>query len=453
MESEKIIFIRESESKSANLEQRKRLNFNIAKYHHSVQIGLAKYYDLKLAKTYLKHIKIDVINRFHELLEQFIFNFEKRGGFVFIAKDSEEATNYIVDLCKTKQVELVVKSKSMTSEELHLNEVLDKNGIIPVETDLGEFIVQLAGEPPFHIVTPAMHKSKEDVADLFHDKFSTPINSSPEFITNFVRTDLRGKFKTAGLGISGANFLVADVGAISLTENEGNGLMSVSNPKIHVVIAGIEKLIPSVQDLNYFLPMLAVHGTGQSLTAYNSLIFSAATADEIDGPKEMHVVLLDNQRSNLLSYPNERISLTCIRCGACLNYCPIYTNIGGYTYKATYTGPIGSVITPFYNGFKKFSHLSFACTLCGKCSSVCPVRIPLHSLLLRNRNRLVENFSTKENYFYQICSRFLRHPVIFNRLNPDFKSFIISIIMKQMWGKNRQLPRIRRSFKKYWTEK
>jgi L-lactate dehydrogenase complex protein LldF len=274
----------------------------------------------------------------------------------------------------------------MVTEEIKLNAFLEKNGVESLETDLGEYIVQLAGQHPYHIVTPAMHMSKEDVAELFTKKFDLKPNSTPEEITSFVRGLLREKFYNAEVGITGANFLVAETGSVCLTENEGNALMSVSFPKVHIVVAGIEKLIPRLSDLDLFWPLLATHGTGQNITVYNSIISGPRQDDESDGPDEMYVILLDNNRTELLGKKNQRRSLTCIRCGACLNACPVYKNIGGHAYGTTYSGPIGSVITPWLAGMKEFKHLSYASSLCGSCTEVCPVKVNLHELLLYNRS-------------------------------------------------------------------
>ncbi len=235
-----------------------------------------------------------------------------------------------------------------------------------------------------------MHKSKEDVAKLFNEKFNTPPESTPTELTLYVREKLREKFTSAEVGVTGANFLIADTGGIILTENEGNGFMSVAFPKVHIVITGIEKILPSIGDLPLFLPLLAAHGTGQQVTVYNSLITGPKKPGEANGPEKMFVVLLDNNRTKIAAEKEHYKALKCIRCGACLNACPIYKNVGGYTYAATYTGPIGSVITPFMNGFDEYNHLSYACTVCGACTEVCPVKIPLHDLLLLNRKFTVE---------------------------------------------------------------
>ncbi|MDR1859875.1 MAG: lactate utilization protein [Bacteroidales bacterium] len=373
---------------------RQTLRFNISRYDAAVAKGKATYGNLALAKARAAYIKQLTVNNLHDCLLQFEENLTAHGGTVIWAENATEAIAAILKLLHEHNAHTVVKSKSMTTEEVDFNEHAATADIESLETDLGEYIVQLAGEKPYHIVTPAMHKSKEDIARLFHDKFGTPPDSTPETITAFVRQLLRDKFRHAEVGVTGANFLIADSGAIAVTENEGNALMTVSFPKIHIAVAGIEKVIPSLESLGLLWPLLAVHGTGQRVTAYNSIISGPRRTDgeapEVDGPEKMYVILLDNGRSKLYGRLPQAQALRCIRCGACLNACPIYKNIGGYTYAATYSGPIGSVITPFYKGFADYGHLSFACTVCGRCSEVCPVSLPLHRLLLFNRHDAVE---------------------------------------------------------------
>ncbi len=389
MSGQKNIFLEDSKI-AFDKKHRKTINFNISRYNESVEKGKFRYSNLELAKERASWIKENVAANLSKYLLQFEENALNNKIEVIWARDGNEAVKRIIEILKHYNAHSVVKSKSMISEEIELNEHIEKAGVEPVETDLGEFIVQVAGEKPYHILTPAMHKSKEDVAELFHEKFSTPENSSPQELTSFVRGVLRKKFTSAEVGVTGANFLIADVGGVALTENEGNGLMSVAFPKVHIVIAGIEKLLPSVSDLPLFFPLLSALGTGQQVTVYNSLLTGPKKSEETYGPEKMVVVLLDNKRSEIAAEKEHYKALKCIRCGACLNACPIYKNAGGYTYNTTYSGPIGSVITPFMKGFNEFNHLSYACTVCGACTEVCPVKIPLHDLLLLNRKISVE---------------------------------------------------------------
>lgn len=383
-------FTHDAEAIAFDVKHRNTIKFNISRYDTAVSKGMARYNNVEAAKTQTAAIKRDVLQNWSKYLLQFEETISARGVDVLWAKDAAEATAFIEQILRENEAKLLVKSKSMTTEEIELNETAERMGCESVETDLGEFIVQVAGERPYHIVTPAMHKSKGDIAKLFNEKFGTQINSTPEEMTEYVRQVLRKKYTTAQVGVTGANFLIADIGGISVTENEGNGLMSTAFPKIHIIIAGIEKIIPKMKQLGLFYPLLAAHGTGQQITAYNTIFTGPRQVNEVDGPEKMVVILLDNGRTNVFADDEAYESLACIRCGACLNGCPVYKTIGGYTYDTTYSGPIGSVLTPFLRGFKDFSHLSFASTLCGKCVEVCPVKIPLTDILLANRRKTVE---------------------------------------------------------------
>lgn len=390
MHGSKDIFLEKSKI-AFDRKHRKTINYNISQYDAAVIRGKARYTDYNVAKEKASSIKDEALCHLASYLLDFEKNITSRGAEVVWARTGNEALEKIEKILLENKIGMLVKSKSMISEEIGLNEHLEKLGIEPVETDLGEFIVQQAGEKPYHILTPAMHKSRADVARLFQEKFDTPADASALELAHFARKHLRKKFTSAQVGITGANFLIADIGAIGLTENEGNALMSVSFPKIHIVLAGIERVIPSVKEMPFFFPFIASGGTGQQISVYNSLITGPRQEGEPDGPERLIVVLLDNGRSDLYNQGEQAEALKCIRCGACLNACPIYKNIGGYTYNSTYTGPIGSVITPFYNGFREYAHLSYACTLCGRCSEVCSVKIPLHYLLLLNRKIAVDN--------------------------------------------------------------
>ncbi len=449
-------FIKASKAKAFDLDHRKKINYNIARYNEKVSLGMKQYKDLELARKRAGNIKYKVLNELDKYLIEFESNFEKHGGKIIWAQNEKEAIKEILALLKKRKVTSVVKTKSMITEEIAFNENLEKKKIEAIETDLGEYIVQLAGEKPYHILTPAMHKSKEDVSELFHEKFKTPIDSTPEDITAFVRQQLREKFIEADAGISGANFLIADTGAIALTENEGNGLMTVSFPKLHIVIAGIEKVIPSINDLDLFWPLLSTYGTGQNTTAYNTIISGPKNEYETDGPQEMYVVLLDNGRTELLKQKEQKRALSCIRCGACLNVCPVYKNIGGHAYGTTYSGPIGSIISPHMKGMKEYAHLSFASSLCGSCTDVCPVRINLHELLLYNRNDSVKRRFTKtsEKISIKIWKKTMLKRWRMDAGNNNLKNLALKIFIKNAWGPRRSFPKLQqKSFKKQWEEK
>ncbi|MDZ7309926.1 MAG: LutB/LldF family L-lactate oxidation iron-sulfur protein [candidate division KSB1 bacterium] len=376
----------------------------IATYETAVMATKAnQFIDWQTARSLATEVKNHALGKLAELLEQFEEKFTARGGKIFWAASAGEATDYVLKLAQQKSAKKIVKSKSMTTEEIHLNEALAAAGIEVRESDLGELIVQLAGEKPYHIVTPAMHKSKAEISQLFQEKLKAPPTDSAEELTMVARRYLRQDYVTADIGITGANFLLADCGAIVMTENEGNGRLTMSCPKIHIVVAGIEKVIPRITDLSLFLPLLATSGTGQEVSCYNSIVFGPRRNAEDDGPEEMHVILLDNGRSQIYGRPDLRQTLRCIRCGACLNVCPVFRIIGGHAYNVTYQGPIGAVITPHYNGLPEYQHLSYASSLCGACNDVCPVQIDLEHLLLENRAEAVR--MARQNILWRLGMR------------------------------------------------
>ncbi len=449
-------FTKKATKKAFDKDHRKIIKFNISRYNNAVIEGKKQYVNLELARKRAEALKQKSINELDDYLIEFEGKFTERGGKVIWAPEAKDAIKEILSILKKHRAKTVVKSKSMTTEEIEFNEALKKKKIESLETDLGEYIVQIADEKPYHIVTPAMHKSKENIAELFNEKFGTDKNSSPEELTAFVRDLLREKFTDADVGVTGANFIISDIGAIGLTENEGNGLMSVSFPKVHIVIVGIEKVIPSLEDLDLFLPLLATNGTGQKITVYNSIISGPKQENEVDGPEEMYVILLDNKRTELLKHKIQRVALNCIRCGACLNACPVYKNIGGHTFGTTYSGPIGSVISPFMNGIKDYKHLSFASSLCGKCSDVCPVRIPLHELLLYNRNYFVRKKHTTgiERLSMYGYKKVMKKRSLLDMSSGSTKNFFMKIFVKKTWGPRRELPIVeQKSFNKLWKEK
>ncbi len=449
-------FLQESSKKSFDLHHREIISNNIEKYYTAFEKGKSKFYDLENSKKKANLIKWKVMENLDRYLVEFEANFTANGGKVIWANDAEEARQEIWKIFEQHQASSVIKSKSMATEEIELNHFLEKKGIQPIESDLGEYIIQLLNHKPYHFVTPAMHLSLEEIAKLFHEKFDTPLDSSAEQLTMKARELLRDQYTTADIGISGANFLVAETGSIAITENEGNARLTTSFPKVHIAVVGIEKIIPTVQDLDLFWPLLASHGTGQNLTVYNSLLSGPKKQGEKDGPEEMYVVLLDNGRSNLLEKKDQRQGLYCIRCGSCLNVCPIYQNIGGHTYETTYQGPIGSLISPHLSGMKEFKHLSNASSLCGKCTEVCPVGIDIQKMLLLNRRDAVEEglAPTAEKRMWNGFTFAVKKRKWLDFFGGGFKNFIMRNFFKKAWGENRELPEFpNKSFSKQWKEK
>ncbi|SKA18415.1 L-lactate dehydrogenase complex protein LldF [Chitinophaga eiseniae] len=449
-------FLEASEKKATDLGHRQTINFNIGKYNAAVKAGKQQFADLPVARERAKNIKWRAIEHLDNHLEEFEMNFTRRGGKVIWAETAEQVLQEILAICQAKQCKSIVKSKSMATEEVHLNDFLAQHNIECVETDLGEYIQQLDGEPPYHIVTPAMHKSKEDVARLFTEKLGTPPDLTPEQLTLVAREKLRQKYLEAEIGITGANFILADTGSVAVTENEGNARLSTAFPKTHIVLVGIEKVLPSVADLALFWPLLATYGTGQQVTAYNSIFSGPRQEGETDGPEEMYVILMDNGRTNILQDTAARESLYCIRCGSCLNACPVYKNIGGHSYATTYSGPIGSVITPHLKGMDNYMHLSFASSLCGNCTEVCPVRINLHELLLHNRQKAVEENHTSggEKFAWFVWKQGCTSRKMMNMASGKMKNFFFRKFFAKSWGENRDLPVFAaKSFNQQWKER
>jgi L-lactate dehydrogenase complex protein LldF len=455
MGSENETFITKSRIKAEDREHRRKINFNIARYNAVVPNGKQQFTDMHLAREKAKNIKWRALETLDQQLETFEATITARGAKVLWAQTSEEALAEILTICKEKRCTTIVKSKSMVTEEIHLNKFLEEHQIESVETDLGEYIQQLDGEAPYHIVTPAMHKSKEDVARLFEEKLGTAPNLSPSELTQIAREKLREKYTAAEIGITGANFIISDIGGIAITENEGNARLSCAWPKTHIVIVGIEKVIPSLTDLGLFWPLLSTYGTGQKVTVYNSVITGPRQPGENDGPEDMYVILLDNGRTNILQNPKTRESLYCIRCGACLNACPVYKNIGGHAYGATYSGPIGSVITPHLQGLNEWKHLSYASSLCGNCTEVCAVKINLHELLLENRNEAVSEklAPLAERTAWKFWKSAMLNRGLMNMAPAKAKTWVVNNFVKS-WRLNRstlQFPK--KSFNELWRER
>lgn len=447
-------FLAKSEIKTQDFELRRKIDFNIAKYDQAVLEGKKQFALLETARKLAKNIKWEAIEQLDEKLIEFEERFKSKGGKVIWAETIEDANEAVLNICKKHSCKTVVKSKSMVTEEIHLNDFLKENDIESIETDLGEYIQQLDDESPYHIVTPAMHKSKEDIAKLFYTKLNTEANLTPTELTNVARKKLRNKFTEANVGITGGNFLVADVGGVCLTENEGNARLATAFPPVHIAIVGIEKMIPSVNDLNLFWPLLATYGTGQKTTVYNSLFTGPRQANEVDGPQEMYVILLDNGRTNLIADPQLRESAYCIRCGSCLNVCPIYKNIGGHTYNTTYSGPIGSVISPHLNGYDDYNHLSHASTLCGNCSEVCPVNINIHGMLHYNRSIAKDKGTTEkgERWAWRAWKLAMMKRALLDIGSAGIKNRIVRKLFGSSWGENRHELKFRKTFKQLYKE-
>lgn len=427
--------------------------------HDAVRhVGAANWERLReRAHTIKKH----TIENLDFYLEKFSASVERHGGKVFWANTAADACEYVVKLAQRRGIEEIVKSKSMMTEEIGLNEALEHAGIKPIETDLGEYIVQLANERPSHINMPAIHKTRSEVADLFAEKLGVERTEEIAELTALARRMLRARFAEARMGVTGVNYAVADTGTIVLVENEGNIRLSTSLPRIHVAIMGIEKVVPSLPDVGVFMHLLSRSASGQKLCSYVSFLTGRRSSPDDEGPDEFHVVIVDNGRVEMLADEQLRESLYCIRCGACLNVCPVYRKIGGHAYGWVYPGPIGAVLTPQMIGLDRATSQPFASSLCGACGDVCPVKINLPDMLLHLRRRINENGQAKANgqlierlslRLWAMAMRTPRRYRLIARLARLVQG--VSGLRVPQWSNTRDLPPLaRRSFREQWRER
>jgi len=402
-----------------------------------------------------KAMKDHVLENLDHYLLQYEASVKSNGGQVHWAETSEEAGETIVKICQNANAKTVAKGKSMVGEEADVNRRLEEVGIAPIETDLGEYIIQLAKEPPSHIIAPAVHKTKEQVADLFHEHhkqygLTEKLTDRSEMVTE-ARTVLREKFRNADVGITGANFLIAETGQHVLVTNEGNGDLSSNLPRIHIVIVGIEKVVPTLEDASLQLRLLARSATGQHFSNYTSLMGGPKRAGDLDGPEEFHVVLVDNKRTELFA-GELREMLRCIRCGACINHCPVYGAIGGHAYGWVYPGPMGSVITPAMVGLENARDLPHACTLNGRCAEVCPMSIPLPSLLRKHRKTSFDKKlqTMRSRTALAIWSQVARRPKLYRWVSDTLvrglsllgrrRGYVSRLPLVGGWTRSRNLP-------------
>jgi L-lactate dehydrogenase complex protein LldF len=375
---------------------------------------ISEIHDLQQTRTAAAAIRDRVLND----LEHWLLHFEQqasaRGATVHWAETAEDANRIVAEIAARHGVKTVAKSKSMVSEECGLNDALEQAGVQVMETDLGEYILQLAHEAPSHIVAPVVHKNKEEISDLFAEKHQLPRKTGIAELCREAREMLRPAFLNADMGISGANFLVAETGSALIVTNEGNGRLVTTLPRVHVAITGIEKVVPTLEDVTTLLRLLPRSATGQSITNYVSVLTGNKDKEDHDGPEHFHIVLLDNGRSNLIGGEMQEM-LRCIRCGACMNHCPVYQNIGGHAYGWVYPGPMGSILTPLLSGIEKSPDLPNASTLCGACGVVCPVKIPLPDLLRKLREKQMQRGmkSRQETFMLKVWAWLALHPKLY----------------------------------------
>jgi L-lactate dehydrogenase complex protein LldF len=446
-----------------NLRHRGLIQTALRKYEVARDRKKSAFNDWSSARQSAAETKWDAINHLDTYLTEFTSKIEARGTKVHWCPTGPEARDTIRGIIRDAKAKCVVKSKAMTAEEIHLNEALEKDGFEVVESDLGEYIVQLRKEPPYHIVFPAMHLTRDEISDLFERELGSAPTREPEELTMIARRALRRKYIQADVGITGANFAIAETGMVSITENEGNARLTAALPRVMITLLGIEKVLPKMEDLALFLPLLATAGAGQTVTGYNTLYGGPRQPGESDGPVEWHVVLLDNRRTELLADPEQRDALHCIRCGACLNVCPIFRNVGGHTYGTTYSGPVGSVITPHLRGLQDWKHLSNASSLCGACTEACPVKIDLHHHLLQNRRNAVgETPSWIERLAWRAHAFVINTPALY-QFGQEVARIVEPLRLRlqgtpldpvRSWTRTRDLPPVApESFKEWWRNR
>lgn len=417
--------------------------------------------------NYAREVKIQTLSRLDHYLEMLEQKVTAQGGKVIWAETGQDAVQFIVELAHQRKIGKLVKSKSMLSEEIHLNSMLERAQIESIETDLGEYVVQLAGETPSHILAPALHKSKEEIADLFVRELGMTSSGDVEEITSTTRRVLREHFLTARMGVTGVNFGVAETGAIVIVENEGNARLSVSVPQIHIALMGIEKVIPRTRDLAVFLKLLIRSATGQKMTSYVNCLNGPRRPEELDGPDEFYLVLVDNGRSKILADRFLRQTLACIRCGACQNICPVYQRIGGHAYESTYQGPIGAILTPQLTSLAAAPEHAFASSLCGACQEVCPVKIEIPLILLKLREQAQNEKERRATHFSPerlvmgLWAQVMRSPALYAGFGRWIRrvwrilgengrrGWLLAPLSR--WNKHRDLPRLApRSFRELY---
>jgi len=404
-------------------------------------------------------IRSDVIRNLYQYLDDFEKNAVDNGIIVNRTKDAEEANLIAKKIAKEHNAKLIVKAKSMLTEEIGFNSYMIKEGYDVIETDLGEYILQIANEPPSHLIGPAIHKSRSDIGKLFSEKLGVPYSEDPKFLTETAKNIIREKFFKADIGVSGANFGIVENGGIAIVENEGNARMCFTVPKIHIAFIGMERLLPRVKDLSLFLPLLSRSANGQKMTSYVTMLTGPRKKEAYDGPEKTYYIIVDNKRSTFLEDEKLKEALYCIRCSACYNVCPVYQNIGGHAYGWVYQGPIGAIITPQLLGLENAPDLPFASSLCGSCTDVCPVKIPLHNLLLHQRKRIISEVktSTIEKMMFKAFGYFTSSSSKFQRAGNwgrIFQKLFLNKTFVPGWSKTREFPKLaEESFNKWWREK
>lgn len=430
-----------------------KINYSTGCYESSFVRGKVNYRNMDLEKQRAYTLRNKSVMKLEKLLVDFETHFNDNGGKVLWARNANDALSLIYDIVTMEQANYVSRSNSMVLDEIGLNDFFSRKNIGLVETNTARFVLQAAGQKPYHPIAPAIHLSKEEINAVLTQNFKLKPESSAKQMVNFVRFKVGNALKEAQICITGANFLLSEEGGVVLTENEGNILKSSSQAKVHIVVAGLAKVIPNLDELSVMLPLLSSHATGQPMAAYNSITFGPA--NNSNGPNDMYVILLDNGRSQLLEHECQRQVMSCIHCGACVSVCPVYKNVGGYAYGSSHVGPMGTVMTPLMNDLPEFAHLTTACALCGRCTEICPVKIPLDDLMRENR-RFVNDEKAGNPKLDALFRLMIWHCKSRKKMDSPYfmkKLELKRFINSQTWGTRRTLPEFApKSFSQIWKE-
>lgn len=430
-----------------------KINYSTGCHEQNFAKGKVNYRNLDLEKQRAYTLRNKSLLNLEKLLVDFETHFTDNGGKVLWARNADDALTMIFDLIRKEKANAITRSNSTVLDEIELNGFLERKNIRVVETEVGRFILHLAKQKSYHPLSPSIHLSKEENNAILTENFKLKPDSSVKQMVNFVRHEVAVESQEVKICITGANFLISEAGGVVLTENEGNILKSTSTAKVHIVVAGIDKMIPTVDDLGVLLPLLSLHSNGQSMAACNSITFGPAKHD--NGPEQVYVILLDNNRSSLLSHEKQRQVMSCIQCGACVSVCPIYKNIGGYSYGTKHIGPVGTVMTPLMEGLEEYNHLNAACSLCGRCVEICPVKIPLDDLIIENRHLAITE-KTGNSRYDTLLKTMIWHCKSRKKMDGPlfFKKVEMKRLLAPLWGDSRPMPEFAsKSFSQQWRER
>ena len=451
--SEPQTIFKESSALAFDEEHWQKINYSTGCFENNFAKGKENYRNLDLEKQRAYTLRNKSLLNTEKLLVDFETHFAENGGKVLWARNADDALTMIFDLIRKEKANAIMRSNSTVLDEIELNGFLERKNIRVVETEVGRFVLQKGQQKSYHPLSPSIHLSKEENNAILTSNFKLKPDSSVKQMVNFVRHEVGVETQDVSICVTGANFLLSDTGGVVLTENEGNILKSTSLAKIHIVVAGIAKVIPNMDDLSVLLPLLSLHSNGQSMAACNSITFGPSTTG--NGPEQMYVILLDNNRSQLLAHETQRKVMSCIHCGACISVCPVYKNIGGYSYGTKHIGPVGTVMAPLMEGLEDFNYLNSACSLCGKCVDICPVKIPLDDLIIENRHLSITEKTGSARY-ESLVKAMIWHCKTRKKMDGPlfFKKLEMKRLLGPLWGEERPMPEFAtKSFSQQWRER